>query len=115
MPKRKGEVALGLAEAALVFAALGDETRLALVRRLSSGGPASISVLSENFAVTRQAVTKHLQALASAGVIEGEKAGREHIWTLCPERLAEAQRCMEMIARGWDDALARLKAHLEQG
>jgi DNA-binding transcriptional ArsR family regulator len=111
----KQRVELGLAEAALLFAALGDETRLALLQRLSEGGPASISVLSESFRVSRQAVTKHLQFLAVAGVIDGKRAGREHVWSLNPARLAEAQHCIELIARGWDRALGRLKAHLEDG
>ena len=113
MPKRRFD--LGLAEAALLFAALGDETRLALLRRLSRGGPASISVLAESFHVSRQAVTKHLQFLAAASLIDGRRAGREHVWALNPSRLAEAQRCLETIARGWDDALGRLKAHIEEG
>jgi len=113
MPKRRIE--LGLAEAALLFAALGDETRLALLRRLSEGGPASITELSESFQVSRQAITKHLRFLASAAIIDGKRAGREHVWTLNPNRLSEAQRCLEIIARSWDDALGRLKAHLEEG
>jgi len=113
MSKRR--VDLGLAEAALLFAALGDETRLALLRRLSEGGPASISVLSESFRVSRQAITKHLQFLGAAAIIDGKRAGREHVWALNPARLAEAQRCLEIIARGWDDALGRLKAHVEEG
>jgi DNA-binding transcriptional ArsR family regulator len=99
------KVELGLAEAALLFAALGDETRLALLRRLSEHGPASISTLSESFCVTRQAITKHLQFLGVAGIIDGKRAGREHVWTLNRARLTEAQRCLETIARGWDDAL----------
>jgi DNA-binding transcriptional ArsR family regulator len=113
MSKRRIE--LGLAEAALLFAALGDETRLALLRRLSDGGPASISVLAESFRVSRQAITKHLQFLAIAGIIDGKRAGREHVWALNPARLAAAQGCLEMIACGWDDALGRLKAHVEKG
>lgn len=113
MPKRRLE--LGIAEAALLFAALGDETRLALMRQLSQGGPASISALAGNFRVSRQAVTKHLKFLAATGIIAGKRAGREHVWALNPARLAQAQRCLEVIARGWDDALGRLKAHLEEG
>ena len=112
MPKRPFE--LKLAEAALLFAALGDETRLALLRQLSDGGPASISQLAESFRISRQAVTKHLQVLASAEIIEGERAGREHVWTLDPMRLAEAQRCLDRIARSWEEALSRLKAHVEE-
>ncbi len=100
--------------AALLFAALGDPTRLALLQRLSDQGPASISMLSEQFAMTRQGVTKHLQVLAAAGVIGGSRHGREHVWTLNPAKLAEGRRCLDVISRGWDDALGRLKAHLER-
>jgi DNA-binding transcriptional ArsR family regulator len=113
MAKRRIE--LGLAEAALLFAALGDETRLAILRKLSAAGPASISVLAANFGISRQAVSKHLQFLAVVGMIDGKRAGREHIWVINATRLAEAQRCLEVIARGWDDALGRLKAHIEKG
>lgn len=113
MRKRRAE--LGLAEAAFLFAAFGDEIRLTLLRRLSLKGPASISTLAGNFGITRQAVTKHLQFLAEAGVIGGTRRGREHVWTLQPDRIAEAQSCLERIGRGWDDVLARLKAHVERG
>jgi DNA-binding transcriptional ArsR family regulator len=102
-----------VAGAALLFAALGDPTRLALLQRLSRGGPASISVLADSFETTRQGITKHLHVLAAAGIIEGERRGREHVWAINPGRLAEAQRHLQLIARGWDDALARLKAHVE--
>jgi DNA-binding transcriptional ArsR family regulator len=113
MSKRRPDLAL--AEAALLFAALGDATRLALLRQLSAAGPASISALAHNFRVTRQAVTKHLRSLDAAGIIRGKRAGREHVWTLNPARLAEARRCLEVIGRGWDDALSRLKTHVEEG
>jgi DNA-binding transcriptional ArsR family regulator len=105
----------GLAGAAVLFAALGDDTRLALLRRLSEDGPASITVLSETFDVTRQSVTKHLTVLAAAGIIEGHREGRQHVWSLKPDRLAKAQRYLTLIARGWDDALGRLKSHIEEG
>jgi DNA-binding transcriptional ArsR family regulator len=102
-----------VAGVALLFAALGDPTRLGILQRLSREGPASISMLAENFQTTRQAVTKHLHVLDAAGIIEGERRGREHVWAINPARLAEAQRHLEVIARGWDGALARLKAHVE--
>ena len=111
----KPRVERAVAGAALLFAALGDPTRMALVQRLSRGGPASISVLAENFQTSRQGITKHLQVLADAGIIAGERRGREHVWTINPARLAEAQRHLDVIARGWDDALGRLKAQVERG
>jgi DNA-binding transcriptional ArsR family regulator len=103
-----------VAGAALLFAALGDSTRLTLLQRLSRDGPASISALADNFQTTRQSVTKHLVVLAAAGLIDGERRGREHVWRLNPERLTAARRHLDVIARGWDDALARLKKHVER-
>lgn len=102
-----------LSAAAVLFAALGDETRLDLLRRLSAEGPASISALADGQRITRQAVTKHLNVLAAADLIRGEKRGREHVWAMNPDQLAQAQRCLELIGRGWEDALGRLKAFVE--
>jgi DNA-binding transcriptional ArsR family regulator len=113
MPKRRAD--RQLAAAALLFAALGDPTRLALLDRLSHGGPASISALAERFALTRQGISKHLQVLAAAGVIDGRREGREHVWAINPDRLAAAQHHLAAIAQGWDTALARLRAHVERG
>jgi DNA-binding transcriptional ArsR family regulator len=110
MSKRR--VDKSVAGAALLFAALGDPTRMALLHRLSRDGPASISVLAEDFHTTRQGVTKHLHVLAGAGIIAGERRGREHVWAINAARLSDAQRHLDVIARGWDDALARLKLHL---
>ncbi len=104
-----------LAGAAALFAALGDPTRLTLLKQLSDRGPASITMLAERVpSITRQGVTKHLHVLAAAGVIDGSRQGREQVWTLNPTRLAEAQRHLDLVARGWDDALSRLKTHLER-
>ena len=103
-----------MASAALLFAALGDPTRLALVERLSHGGPASITTLADRFAVTRQGISKHLQVLAAAGVIDGERQGREHVWAINPDALAEGRRRLDLISQGWDEALDRLKRHVEE-
>jgi DNA-binding transcriptional ArsR family regulator len=112
MPKRRAEQSV--AGAALLFAALGDPTRLALLQRLSDRGPASISMLAESFqSMTRQGVTKHLRVLAAAGIIDGNRQGREQVWAINPTRLAEGRRCLEVIAGGWDEALTRLKAQVE--
>ncbi len=56
---------------ATVFAALGDQTRLLLVARLCAGQQASISQLTEGSKLTRQAITKHLHVLESAGIVHG--------------------------------------------
>ncbi|MEO8911227.1 MAG: metalloregulator ArsR/SmtB family transcription factor [Gemmatimonadaceae bacterium] len=101
-------------EAAPVFAALGDETRLRLISRLCVEGPLSITNLSEGSAVTRQAITKHLNALAAAGVAKGIRRGRERIWELEPLRLKKAQRYLDQVSDQWDAAIGRLKALVEE-
>ena len=101
------------ADAAPLFAALGDETRLALLDRLGAGGPQSITRLAAGSAVTRQAITKHLHVLAAAGLVHDARRGRERIWTLDADRLDEARRSLDQIARQWDEALGRLKAFVE--
>lgn len=101
------------ADAVPVFAALGDGTRLHLVARLSDDGPLSIARLTEGTHVTRQAVTKHLRALAEAGVVQGRRRGRERIWELRAKRLEFASRYLDEVSAQWDAAIGRLQAYLE--
>jgi DNA-binding transcriptional ArsR family regulator len=103
----------GLSRAGPVFAALGDERRLALVSRLSAGGPQSITRLTEGSDVTRQAITKHLTVLAGAGLVRGSRRGRERIWEIDTKRLDDAGRWLEEISKRWDERLDRLKKFVE--
>ena len=96
-----------------VLAALGDETRLRIVSKLSSGGPLSIAKLTEGAQISRQAITKHLQALFDAGIVRSERQGRERIWTLEPKRIDDVRRYLAQISQQWDDALERLRAAVE--
>ena len=85
--RRHNAVARADPGAAPIFAALGDETRLALVGRLSASGPLSIVTLTDGTGVTRQAVTKHLHVLSDAGLVRDSWIGRERVWQLEPESL----------------------------
>lgn len=104
-----------LAHSAVLFAALGDPTRLALLHRLAQNGPSSISPLAKQFTMTRQGVTKHLQILEGARLVDGRRQGRESVYEMKAEQLVEARRCLDLLSQGWDDALQSLKAHVEQG
>ena len=103
-----------MSRAAEVFAALGDATRLQVVSRLSRSGPMSISQLTEGTDVTRQAVTKHLEVLAGAGVVHDFRRGRERVWELRTRQLEEAQRFLDGISKRWDEAIERLRALVEE-
>jgi DNA-binding transcriptional ArsR family regulator len=104
----------GFGVSAPIFAALGDGTRLRLVSRLCAGGPMSIARLTAGTHVTRQAVTKHLQVLAGAGLVRGRRQGRQSLWELEPRRLDVARRYLDLISKRWDDTLGRLKAAVEE-
>lgn len=97
-----------------MFAALGDDTRLRLVSRLSGEGPLSISKLTAGFPITRQAVTKHLRVMERAGLVRGTIRGRESVWQLDQTRLADVRQHLQMISARWDETLGRLKALVER-
>jgi DNA-binding transcriptional ArsR family regulator len=96
-----------------IFAALGDETRLELVARLSSEGPLSITRLTAGSSVTRQAITKHLTVLATAGIVSDLRRGRERIWELEPGQMEAARSYLDHVSKRWDEALHRLKRFVE--
>ena len=97
-----------------VFAALGDETRLALVRRLCTRGPVPLTLLCEGAGVTRQGITKHLRVLEDAGLVRSKRDGRASLWEL---RACQAQRSpperSTSSRREWDAALDRLRHMVE--
>ncbi|HXE66655.1 MAG TPA: metalloregulator ArsR/SmtB family transcription factor [Rhodanobacteraceae bacterium] len=97
-----------------VFAALGDPTRLRLVAVLCAGGALSTAQLTAGTAITRQAVTKHLEVLADAGLVRDVRQGRERLWELEPSRIDEARCALDAISQQWDQALARLKQVVER-
>jgi DNA-binding transcriptional ArsR family regulator len=99
---------------ASVFAALGDETRLAVLGRLCNGVPLSISRLTAGTNLSRQAVTKHLRVLANAGVVRSVRVGRESLYELEPQPIEEVRDYLDQVSKQWDDALARLKSHVEE-
>ena len=105
---------MGARRSAPVFAALGDQTRLTLMAKLSGGTRCSIARLTKGSALSRQAITKHLRVLQNAGLVRGIHQGRERLFALEPKRLDEARRALDDISRQWDQALARLKAFVDE-
>lgn len=97
-----------------VFFALGDGTRLSVVRRLGNGGAMSATALSDGAKVTRQAIVKHLQVLEGAGLVTHEKRGREVLYALDARRLEEARAFLEGVSAAWDRAIDRLRQLVEE-
>lgn len=111
--KRRSRMALKRRAHAPVFAALGDNTRLALVARLCGGQPCSISQLTEGSRLTRQAITKHLRVLESAGIVRSLRVGRESRFQFDPAPIQEIKEYLDLVSEQWDQALSRLKAFVE--
>ncbi|OBK33128.1 transcriptional regulator [Mycobacterium sp. 1245111.1] len=99
--------------AAPLFDALGDPNRLRIVVRLCESGPSSTSQVTESVSVTRQAATKHLELLQSAGLVASSRRGRERIWTLQTRPLIDAGDYLTQLSRRWDAAIDRLRAYVE--
>ena len=96
-----------------VFAALGDETRLALVAKLCRGQPRSISQLTRGSRLSRQAITKHLRVLESAGVVHSVRAGRESLFEFDPQPMEEIKKYLDLVSEQWEQTLSRLKSFVE--
>jgi DNA-binding transcriptional ArsR family regulator len=106
-------LAASLRKGAPVFAALGDDTRLRILARLSTDGPLSIAQITDGETVTRQAITKHLGVLADAGLVRDTRSGRERLWELELSPLDAARTCLDLVSQRWDQRLERLRVLVE--
>jgi DNA-binding transcriptional ArsR family regulator len=84
-----------------VFFALSDESRLHVLGYLGDHGTATATELTGELPMSRQAVTKHLATLSDAGLVEGQRAGRETRYRLT------------VSGEEWDGRLDALRRHLE--
>ena len=100
-------------DAAMVFAALGDPTRLTLLGRLQDGRPHAIVELTDGTGLTRQAISKHLLVLQNAGLVVSKKHGRESRYTFDATGVQKARAYLDMALAQWDAAADRLKAFVE--
>lgn len=99
------------AELDAVFAALADPTRRAILARLSDGS-ATVGELSEPFAMSQPAVSKHLKVLERAGLIDRKTQAQTRPASLNAARLKEAVAWLERFRNHWDERLDRLDALL---
>lgn len=95
------------ARADAVFTALADPNRRRLLAAVSSS-PATATELAGGLPISRQAVVKHLGALADAGLLERERRGREVRYRVTPGPLSDAVGWMAEVGGQWDARLAAL-------
>jgi DNA-binding transcriptional ArsR family regulator len=95
-----------------VFGALSDPTRRALLAAIAHQPAATATELAAELPISRQAVLKHLTALADAGLLDRQRAGREVRYRVTPEPLSDAVSWMADVGGQWDERLATLKRTL---
>lgn len=97
----------------LIFSALADPTRRAILARLSEG-EATVNELAEPFDISLPAVSRHLKVLENAGLISRSRNAQWRSSKLEPEPLREATEWMDGYRRFWDASFIRLDAHLRK-
>ena len=96
----------------LMFQALADPTRRAIVERLGQG-PATVSELAAPFQMSLPAVVQHLQMLEQSGVVLSEKVGRVRTCTLDTIALSRAEQWIRDRRRGREEHLNRAGSSLD--
>lgn len=96
-----------------VLAALADPTRRSVFEHVAGDGPVTATHLASRFPVSRQAITKHLDRLAAAGLVASERVGRETRWSATPAPLTDARRWMDDVGQAWDRRLGALAERAE--
>jgi len=96
----------------MVFHAVADPTRRAILDRLRDGGLA-VNEIASRFEVSRPAISKHLRVLHQAHLVLEAREGRNRIYRLNPEPLRELDRWLEHYRRFWSLNLMSLKKHVE--
>jgi DNA-binding transcriptional ArsR family regulator len=97
----------------VIFAALADPTRRAILARLAEG-EATVTELAEPFDISLPAISRHLKVLENAGLISRSRSAQWRSSRLEAGPLQEATAWMERYRRFWDENFARLDAHLKR-
>jgi DNA-binding transcriptional ArsR family regulator len=97
----------------VVFAALADPTRRAILAQLADGD-ATVSELAEPFPISMPAISRHLKVLERAGLISRSRSGQWRSSSLEATPLKEATDWMERYRVFWDASFDRLDAHLRR-
>jgi len=96
------------------FAALADPTRRRIVELLAEGNVLRVGELVARFETSRQAVTRHLDILCDAGLVDTHWRGRERMSRISPEAFQGIRDWLTHYDRFWDEKLQGLKMLIER-
>jgi len=96
----------------LVFGALADPNRRAMVELIAGRGPATPTELSADLAISRQGASKHLSSLVEAGILDAERSGREVRYGMVEGGLEPGLIWLSRVGDEWDGRLDALRRHV---
>jgi DNA-binding transcriptional ArsR family regulator len=99
----------------VVFSALADPTRFAIVERLLHNGEMTAGELAEPFEVSRPAISRHLKILEDAGMIERRVERQFRVFRARATGFREVEDWFERNRHFWNTSLDRLKRLMEEG
>ena len=97
----------------VVFGALADPTRRAILERLVAG-EATVGEIQAPFRMSQPAVSKHLKVLEAAGLVSRHRQGTANLSRLEPEALREADDWLERYRKAWEERFDRLDEVLDE-
>lgn len=97
-----------------VFQAISAPVRREIIHALATTGDQSISEIAIHHAMSRQAVTRHIQVLEQSGIVKIRKSGREQICSFNAQALKEIYRWVTFYEQFWDAKLDALEDYLRQ-
>src|SRR6266478_2054038 len=110
----KQNLSEGKGQLDLIFRALGDRTRRALLARLADK-PAMVTELAQPFAMSLPAVSRHIRVLEKAGLVARTVDGRVHHCSLSATPLKDVELWLRQYRRFWEGTLESLARYVEDG
>ena len=112
LSSEKEELPAGEDQLDLIFRALGDRTRRALLARLAER-PAMVTKLAQPFQMSLPAVSRHIRVLEHAGLVARAIDGRVHHCSLSATPLKDAEKWLRQYRRFWEGTLDSLARYVE--
>jgi len=96
-----------------VYQAIADPTRRAIINMIASN-PHNVNTIAENFDVSRQAISLHIQILIDCGLVAVKQQGRDRFCEAQLDKLSEVSMWVDQYRQHWEDKLDALEKYVEK-
>ncbi len=96
-----------------VYQAIADPTRRAIINMIATT-PHNVNSIAENFEMSRQAISLHIQILTDCGLIVVKQQGRDRFCEAQLDKLSEVSVWVDQYRQHWESKLDALENYIEQ-